>query len=308
VPPTKRRVLNGTATCEPVRIQYTVPAGSIRMADKLEKKVKPVTKGTVAIWNDQHVPYHDRKVMDLFFGFCKEVQPSTIVFNGDFMDFNQFSTKFNEAPEDVRDARIGYAVRAGRAILQGFREDFPRSEIIFLPGNHEHRVTKWLQRKAPWLMDPEVRPSIESFLLTHKHDVIVHPYGTAIQFGDMGVTHGEIVRKFGGYTAKALVEQYGQSMLCGHTHRAGVHHRTLGGKQLTGIENGCSCLMQQPYTVGPNDWQHAWTFVEYTKRKAYPELVVLEDYRYSFRGTKHEYRGLPRKHRISRSVPSARPI
>jgi len=67
------------------------------------------------------------------------------------------------------------------------------------------------------------------------------------------------VRGKAGYSARALYEKRGTSVIMGHTHRLSQasHRNALG--QHTMIENGCLCDLSPEYGVEP-DWTQGFTY------------------------------------------------
>ena len=75
------------------------------------------------------------------------------------------------------------------------------------------------------------------------------------------VTHGDLVLKHSGQSAKAHFEKYGTSILHGHTHRLGIYYK----RDVRGIhaayENGCLCRLDPEYAIHPN-WHHGFSMVQ----------------------------------------------
>ena len=74
------------------------------------------------------------------------------------------------------------------------------------------------------------------------------------------VGHWNIARKESGYTARALVEKLGISLIQGHVHRMGTHYKTLAKREIVGYEGGCLCNLNPTYLKRPN-WQQGFILV-----------------------------------------------
>jgi hypothetical protein len=134
-------------------------------------------------------------------------------------------------------------------------KDIP--EKWFLGGNHEDR---W--RRVQWQF-----PALQGMLMDF--DEAFHmtdygfkwkPYGGILQLGKLFVTHGSIVSKHSGQTARAHFDKYGNSVLVGHTHRLGVFYRTNSRGMHAAYENGCLCRLNPEYVQAP-DWQQGLSVV-----------------------------------------------
>lgn len=250
-----------------------------------------------AIINDLHVPYHDPRVVDSFGGFCEEVQPHEIHFVGDIWDFRSASLKFRDTPKDLRVTTLQYEVKLGQTLLSRFRDRFPRAKLFFYGGNHEDRLARLINNNAQALaglvsLEKFIPPGFKYF-----------PYGEVNRCGGLSITHGDIVRSQSGATARAMLEKYGTNILFGHTHRMGSVCRTDGGRSITAWENGCACLLVQPYTVGPTNWQQGWSLVENDGKRKFRVQQVPFTGGYVLGGCFHEAKQV--KDRISRGLGGA---
>lgn len=231
--------------------------------------------------NDLHVPFHDNKLLTLFYSFLKDLKPDNLIINGDFLDCFALSS-FDKAPG--RGKTLLEEVKVGKKILSHIRSLIPRAKIFYLEGNHEFRMKRYLLKQAPELFDV-LEISIPS-LLDLKGFHIEYVDGgddsswqdTYLKLGDIFVGHFKRVNKHSGMTAKALVEDKGVSVVQGHVHRAGVFNKTLmTGEVLTGIENGCMCDLNPSYIRNPN-WQHAITVIHNGKA----QLIPITKYQFYF--------------------------
>ena len=77
------------------------------------------------------------------------------------------------------------------------------------------------------------------------------------------ITHGSIVRKYSGYTARGELEmkRYSMNVMSGHTHRGGMFMTTTPDGIVTAVECFCLCSMAPEYKSYP-DWQHGIVLAE----------------------------------------------
>lgn len=90
--------------------------------------------------------------------------------------------------------------------------------------------------------------------------------------------HGNVVRKWSGWSGKGEWEKYGRSGASGHTHRLGWFvHRDHNGNA-NWIETGCTCKLEAPYGVD-FDWQQGCVVVTWNHdhRLQNVEFVSIRD-------------------------------
>lgn len=256
---------------------------------------------TQVVSNDWHVPYHDPDYLDLFADFCKQVQPDEVHLLGDLSDFPSVSLKFRDKPKDERVDSLQWECGIVSDLLKRFRDLLPgRTVIYYYEGNHEHRLVRYLRQHAKPLW------GISGLSIADLWDVDwVYDYGSLVDFGNLNFTHGDLVRKGSGVTARAALQKYGVSVLMGHTHRGGaIYHTDYSGTR-GAWENFCGCKLQQPYNTTLPDWQQGWSIVHNDMKKRFQvhQIEVLNGW--------YVYGGMTRyakevKGTISKGVPQAK--
>jgi len=104
--------------------------------------------------------------------------------------------------------------------------------------------------------------------------------------GKFMARHGELVRKYSGWTAKAHYEKHGGNGIVGHSHRGG-HYTTRNRFGVWGwAENFCMCDLDPDYTPHP-DWQHGFTVQTWFGEHQYIlEQIPIINYRFLYGGGK----------------------
>ncbi len=162
--------------------------------------------------------------------------------------------------------------------------------------NHTQRIEDYVSKHAPGLSSlPELK--IENFLRLDSIGVTFHrkPYefipGWILCHGDEG-TLSQIPTR----TAMGLVNKFGKSVVCGHTHRAGIAHHThsSGGRvtrTLWGMEVGHAMdLSKAGYLDGGSaNWCQSMGLVVKDGNDVYPFLIPIKNGRLHFDG--RTYRG-----------------
>ena len=234
------------------------------------------------IANDFHGPFRDRLACRLLFGFIAREKPDKIILDGDVVDFYSIS-KFLKDPgrkDDLQDE-----LNDCYNFLFDLRELVGDTPIIYIEGNHEARLVKYLRSKAPALATLDAL-KIEKLLGFEELNITYEEDG--VWLGDLFVYHGSLVRTKAGYTAHAELLKNGCSGISGHTHRDGkapVRHR---GGQLCWWENFCMCDLSPEYVKGIANWTQGWSMVTTIGKRPDVEPVAVMGGRYTYRGK--EYR------------------
>lgn len=209
--------------------------------------------------SDLQVPYHDPAAISLVLGWIRRHQPHTIHLLGDLIDFYPIS---NHLTDPTRSQALQQDLDAARDFLGELCGVAPKAHVHLTEGNHENRLERYLWRKA------EELSHLRALRLTELLDlkdlqVRYHTEQEPYKVGELWLTHGSLVRKHSAYTARAMVEKVGGSVLIGHTHRLGAHHVSTWHADYAGYENGCLCQLNpclaNSYVKGAPNWQQGFS-------------------------------------------------
>jgi UDP-2,3-diacylglucosamine pyrophosphatase LpxH len=215
---------------------------------------------------DVHIPYHDVAVTNLVYDFMEDMRPDLIIIIGDYADCYEIS-KF--AKDKTRGVSFSDEARIVRANLQYIRKVCPNAKIVYVCGNHEHRLHRFLMNQAPELEGlPGVELDIPGVFGFKDLKIEWVPcnaerfHDTYWQFEDYEILFGHFARvcKHSGYTAKNLIDDYGISLIQGHVHSMGFHERSHERGYVGGWENGCLCDLNPMYMKQKN-WMHGFHIV-----------------------------------------------
>jgi len=177
----------------------------------------------------------------------------------------------------------------GIIILQNLKKASPESKLIFHEGNHESRLHKykWKNPELSTLRAFSVRSLLDLDKYCDEYYSYDEPYVWKETFI---ITHGSIVRKHSGQSAKGEIESWGLSGISGHVHRGGCYHKTdrLGDKAW--YENFCMCKREKAeYINGIPNWQHGFSIIFFkTKTKRfYVQQVPIINKGFIYNG--HQY-------------------
>jgi predicted phosphodiesterase len=172
---------------------------------RLNNKLEPIL-----IISDTHRPYHDVKAWGLMLQVGQKLQPKHLITIGDFVDFFSVSshsknpTRKSQLQDEIDDALNGLDELDGLGA----------SNKIYIGGNHEDRLTRYLQDKAPELFNVVRIPDLLS-LESRGWKYI--PYKSHVKIGKLHLTH-DVGAAGRSATFKAL-DTYQHSIITGHAHR-----------------------------------------------------------------------------------------
>lgn len=160
---------------------------------------------------DAHRPYHDQKAWDLMLQVGQVFKPHHLIVNGDLADFYAVSShskdpkRVNQLDEELVDVNKGL-------------DDLDRLGAVqktFVAGNHEDRLTRYLQDRAPALFSSISIPKL--FQLDKRGGWSYTPYKSDTKVGKLHITHD--VGTAGRYAAYKALDTFQHSVITGHTHR-----------------------------------------------------------------------------------------
>ena len=172
--------------------------------------------------SDIHFPFQDDNAIKAFFKFLKEHTVDTIILNGDIMDCYDVS-RFDK--DISRMNSLQKEINLVNKFFSKIREINPEAKVIFIKGNHEERIERYL-KKHNELFSLDVL-KIPNLLNLEKFNI--EYYDKFYKLGSLKITHGSIVRKFSGYTAHAEMDKNDCSGISGHCFSEDVEVLTPTG-------------------------------------------------------------------------------
>jgi predicted phosphodiesterase len=218
----------------------------------------PSGKSAVQTWvvmNDLQIPFHDSDAVDLVIDFAQDLEPHGVILNGDIVDCYSISD-YTKNPMSYADLETEKGLAE---IVMGHVKRTGAKELYWIGGNHEDRLRRYAWKNAPALAQTGELDFARVFR-TKENGFNYLPYGEGVQLGRLYVTHGDLVSKHSAYSAKAMFEKYGTSVLHGHTHRLGVYYKRDARGPHAAYENGCLCKLSPEYAQHPN-WQQGFSVV-----------------------------------------------
>lgn len=173
---------------------------------------------TALIIPDCHIPYEDKKAYALMLKAALDLKPEEIVILGDYADFygvnshGRHPSLMHTLLEEVE-----------RVIMRLDELDklFPDSKKIFLEGNHEYRLERYIQNMAPGLFGVTDTQSI--LKIDNRPNWQFVPYGPRQMHSVLG-SHLRARHEPAGSSAKATASKALCSLVYGHIHRLEESH------------------------------------------------------------------------------------
>ena len=223
---------------------------------------------------DIHVPYHDVRAVRVMCKVISALKPDYCIILGDSLDFYQLS-KFDKNP--LRKTSVSDDVDDFKDVLQQIDNACPlKTDKIFLEGNHEHRLQKWIWSNATEL--GSMIPSLEAYCGFKSLGWRFFKYGDFYRLGDVLFMHGD---RCGMNVSMNMLRKYGTSVVHGHDHGAGVRYFANAVGRMFSMNCGhLSDMKQQEYLYGGvADWTQGFGIIEFSNdfKIAQPTFVPITD-------------------------------
>ena len=245
---------------------------------------------TVAFLSDTQYPAIHDAAWSGTLDFLAHLDLDELWFLGDGIDFPMLTSKFHVDPQvrhAMQDDLDGWNSRLHElATISLFRG---ATRLVYLLGNHEDRLQKYLWHQAPELSG--LRGLSLENLLPSLGEWEVHPWHDLVPVTDeFFATHGEAVSSYAGASSKKMIDRTAVSGIMGHTHRLGSSVRRVvkpgGGYRYLGWwENGCLADdRKMNWTKGNEDWQLGFSIGTFEGSKFAIEQVFVHEDGGLFRG------------------------
>lgn len=237
---------------------------------------------------DLQIPYEDRRAVALWFKVMKAWKPDAIDLVGDIDDQLEYSSfsdgttdeffaqlKKEEDPSPL--AFIEKNASQAKTFYAKVRKEHPAADIHASLGNHDIRIFKYIDRKAPSYNDfvtPNSLWGLDDQRITwrmYKEKPLERFAGIHVHHGDTTTTTGLAV--------KNDIETYNISLARGHDHRGGVVYKThpLSNSVLQGLGTGHMCdpnAYGLQYTINPS-WELGFGIAHVVDGVAHLQFVPI---------------------------------
>lgn len=161
---------------------------------------------------DTHAPFHDKKAWAVMLKAARQFHPDKVITLGDFQDCYSISAH-DKNPQRVNlfDVEIAEGNQCRKDL-----DSLGASEKIFVEGNHEERLERYLMKKAPELYNLVRIPDL---LKLKENGWRYVPYKTHVRVGKLFITHE--TGNCGQYAHYKAMDAFQGNVVIGHTHRLG---------------------------------------------------------------------------------------
>ncbi len=231
----------------------------------------------IAFPTDEHRPFQDERALSVAHQVVRDFDPDLRITGSDSLDFYALS-KFDKDPRRLK-LGLQEEIDSFLAGEREWRDAAPNAVVQWLDSNHTDRLRKWLWQHAE-IADLRAM-ELPNLLEFARNGILYEEMGDhankEIEIeGKLLIKHGEYVRKYSAYSAKAELEAqvHDISILSGHTHRGGTYHVTTRHGVITAQECFCLCRLDPPYLHHPN-WQQGIVLAEIVGENVSIEPVVI---------------------------------
>lgn len=264
---------------------------------------------------DLQIPFHDKRAVELWLKVAKAWHPDAIDIVGDIDDQLEYSTfsdgttdeffnqlkandKANERllaeqeklkekgedyipnPELARVNPLPFIyehAKAAKDFYTDVHKQHPDADKHVSLGNHDIRIFKYMDKKAPDLME-QVTPNTLWGLDDLGYTWRYYHEKPLNRFADIFVHHGDTVTDTG-LSVKGDIEKYGISLVRGHDHKGGVVYKSqpMAERSLVGMGTGHLCdpnAYGLQYTINPA-WQKGFGIAHIIEDKAFMEFIPM---------------------------------
>jgi predicted phosphodiesterase len=161
---------------------------------------------------DTHRPYHDEKAVKLMLKVAKDRKFDGVVILGDYGDFYGVSSHDKDPNRANRLDEELASINEGLDELDALKF----KHKIFVAGNHEDRMERYLKTKAPELFN---MVKVKQLLKLQERGWKYVPYKDHTEIGKLFVTHD--TGTAGAYAHYKAQADFQSNVVIAHTHRIG---------------------------------------------------------------------------------------
>lgn len=252
----------------------------------------------IVILPDTQFPLHDRILTKKLAEFIHDYQPDTLAHVGDLTDSTQLG-RWSRGLRGQFDGGLEGGFQQTRDWLGTIRSKY-NGPFHISRANHDDRLENAIERHLPEIAGLTIKGepiSIENALDFDGFGIQYHRSYFELAPGWL-LTHGDWGSLSGipGNTALLQARELGKSVVCGHTHRAGLVAGPLTSAhqavEVMGMEVGHAMNRELATYLkgGRNNWHNAFGILRVERRpkkkpQVFPEIVMINpDYSFSVEG------------------------
>jgi len=225
---------------------------------------------TTTLTSDLHGQYKDEAAWKAHLSALEDLKPHTHIVIGDFLDCASVS---RHAKSEASVLTLGEEYDIGNADLDAIEAKLGKrcKRKVFLAGNHEDRINAYAYNQAPNI--GTALKTVQEGLNLEARGWEYVPYEKQLKLGKLIIAHGYYVNQ---YSAAKHVNNFGHSIITGHTHGHQSHVVTHGDSPHIGMTIGCLCQIEQKWLRGrPQPWMHGFGVVYHRGKMFYPYFIPI---------------------------------
>ena len=219
----------------------------------------PIKRGIGIVMSDVHVPYHLSTALAALFRYAKAKPIKFIILDGDISDCFALS-RFQKDPRKVD---FKNEIQSVTRFLDALEINFPSAKIIYKEGNHERRLSQYLESRAPELLD--VAGGWIDFLKLKERGIEWVPEQRLIHAGYLTILHGDEFQRGQSLSvnpARTAFIRTKDCALVAHSHVGSEHtETTVRDRVITCWSIGCLCQLH-PEWARLNKWSTGFALLE----------------------------------------------
>lgn len=216
--------------------------------------------GLWLVMSDLHIPFHEPKPIEATIKYAQEQGVDGILFNGDLQDCASISFWPSGRRRDF-DKEVEIFID----FLDFIEHEFPNIKKVYKPGNHEYRLPRYYQARAPEMIGLPLQ-AVDQVLGLEYRGIEFLDYLQIVMAGKLPIIHGHEIRGISTPVnpARGLFLKTKSWSACSHFHRTSEHpEKNIQGVLLTTWSFGCLCDLSPDYNPYGNwNWGAAIINVE----------------------------------------------
>ena len=207
--------------------------------------------GSWLILSDVHIPFHEPKPIESAIKFGQAEKVTGILFNGDLQDCASISYWPSGRKRDF-DKEVELFID----FLDFIDKELPNTLKVYKPGNHEYRLPRYYQSKAPELIGLPLQ-AVDTVLGLEYRGIEFLDYHQIVMAGKLPIIHGHEIPNISRSVnpARGLFLRTKSWAACSHCHTTSEHTaKNIQGTLLTTWSFGCLCDLSPDYNPFGNDW------------------------------------------------------
>ena len=232
----------------------------------------------ILVISDIHLGYQDDRAIDIALEYGYDKGINTIIINGDLFDFPRVG-KWAKRPTQMQ---VSDEIDEGKKFLELVRGLFPDVRLVFHYGNHDIRVERYLNDRAPELYGLSAI-DLKNLIESHKYKIDIVEDTSYIEAGSLVIVHGHHVVK-GVFApvnpARGAFIKSNTNILIGHLHRTSTHSEpNMKGKHTAAWSTGCLSTLRPEYNPQTSKSNLGFAYVEVEGKDFYVDNKMIIDYK-----------------------------